>query len=281
MQFLFQLPVQVPVQNFLPLQATRHTRRVYIGGLPASATDASVAAFCSHVMSAVGRNNTGTGEAVVNVYINNEKKFAFVEMRSVEKASNAMALDGIIFEGGPVKVQRPTDYNPIKSTSIGPTQPNPNLNLVVVGLNLGSAAGLEGPDRLFLGGLPYNVSEAQIIELLESLGTLRGFGLVRDGETWYSKGYAFCVYKDSSDADMACAVLNRTQVGGGKILTVRRANQGWNQQLGPKKEWALLLNNRLLSKCPYFKLLPPLLRLFASKMLLVLMNSLMMLIMRR
>jgi len=32
------------------------------------------------------------------VYINHEKKFAFVEMRSVEEASNAMALDGISFE---------------------------------------------------------------------------------------------------------------------------------------------------------------------------------------
>ena len=38
------------------------------------------------------------GDAVVNVYINHEKKFAFVEMRSVEEASNGMALDGIIFE---------------------------------------------------------------------------------------------------------------------------------------------------------------------------------------
>jgi splicing factor U2AF subunit len=32
------------------------------------------------------------------VYINHEKKFAFVEMRTVEEASNAMALDGIVFE---------------------------------------------------------------------------------------------------------------------------------------------------------------------------------------
>lgn len=39
-----------------------------------------------------------SGDAVVNVYINHEKKFAFVEMRTVEEASNAMALDGIVFE---------------------------------------------------------------------------------------------------------------------------------------------------------------------------------------
>lgn len=38
------------------------------------------------------------GDAVVNVYINHEKKFAFVEMRTVEEASNAMSLDGITFE---------------------------------------------------------------------------------------------------------------------------------------------------------------------------------------
>lgn len=84
--------------------------------------------FFSQVMSAIGGNTAGPGteeincyvqylfdmtyldenspcfyfafigDAVVNVYINHEKKFAFVEMRSVEEASNAMALDGIILE---------------------------------------------------------------------------------------------------------------------------------------------------------------------------------------
>jgi splicing factor U2AF subunit len=39
-----------------------------------------------------------TGDAVVDVYIHQEKKFAFVEMRTVEEASNDIALDGIIFE---------------------------------------------------------------------------------------------------------------------------------------------------------------------------------------
>jgi splicing factor U2AF subunit len=44
------------------------------------------------------------GDAVVNVYINHEKKFAFVEMRTVEEASNAMTLDGIIFEANDFKL---------------------------------------------------------------------------------------------------------------------------------------------------------------------------------
>ncbi|KAL8050961.1 hypothetical protein ABFX02_06G114700 [Erythranthe guttata] len=224
---LSMMPVQAMTQ-----QATRHARRVYVGGLPPSANEQTVATFFSHVMSAIGGNTAGPGDAVVNVYINHEKKFAFVEMRSVEEASNAMALDGIIFEGAPVKVRRPSDYNPSLAATLGPSQPNPDLNLAAVGLSPGSSGGLEGPDRIFVGGLPYYFTEAQIRELLESFGPLRGFDLVKDRETGNSKGYAFCVYQDLSVTDIACAALNGIKMGD-KTLTVRRANQGTTQ---PKPE---------------------------------------------
>eukprot|EP00258_Populus_trichocarpa_P041406 XP_024457425.1 splicing factor U2af large subunit A isoform X2 [Populus trichocarpa] len=230
------LPV-MPVQA-MTQQATRHARRVYVGGLPPTANEQSVATFFSQVMAAIGGNTAGPGDAVVNVYINHEKKFAFVEMRSVEEASNAMALDGIIFEGAPVKVRRPSDYNPSLAATLGPSQPNPNLNLSAVGLAPGSAGGLEGPDRIFVGGLPYYFTESQIRELLESFGPLRGFDLVKDRETGNSKGYAFCVYQDLSVTDIACAALNGIKMGD-KTLTVRRANQGTNQPK-PEQENVLL-----------------------------------------
>ncbi|XP_024020631.1 splicing factor U2af large subunit A isoform X3 [Morus notabilis] len=230
------LPV-MPVQA-MTQQATRHARRVYVGGLPPTANEQSVATFFSQVMAAIGGNTAGPGDAVVNVYINHEKKFAFVEMRSVEEASNAMALDGIIFEGAPVKVRRPSDYNPSLAATLGPSLPNPNLNLAAVGLTPGSAGGLEGPDRIFVGGLPYYFTEAQIKELLESFGPLRGFDLVKDRETGNSKGYAFCVYQDLSVTDIACAALNGIKMGD-KTLTVRRANQGANQPK-PEQESVLL-----------------------------------------
>ncbi|XP_025885311.1 splicing factor U2af large subunit A isoform X2 [Solanum lycopersicum] len=227
--------------NMFPLaagQATRHARRVYVGGLPPTANEQSVATFFSHVMYAIGGNTAGPGDAVVNVYINHEKKFAFVEMRSVEEASNAMALDGVIFEGGPVKVRRPSDYNPSLAATLGPSQPSPNLNLAAVGLTPGSSGGLEGPDRIFVGGLPYYFTESQIRELLESFGQLRGFDLVKDRETGNSKGYAFCVYQDVSVTDIACAALNGIKMGD-KTLTVRRANQGTTQP-NPEQESVLL-----------------------------------------
>uniref|UniRef100_A0A804NJZ7 Splicing factor U2af large subunit n=1 Tax=Zea mays TaxID=4577 RepID=A0A804NJZ7_MAIZE len=219
-------------------QATRHARRVYVGGLPPTANEQTVAIFFNGVMAAIGGNTAGPGDAVLNVYINHDKKFAFVEMRSVEEASNAMALDGIMFEGAPVKVRRPTDYNPSLAAALGPSQPNPNLNLAAVGLTPGSAGGLEGPDRIFVGGLPYYFTEAQVRELLESFGPLRGFDLVKDRETGNSKGYAFCVYQDLNVTDIACAALNGIKMGD-KTLTVRRANQGASQPR-PEQESILL-----------------------------------------
>ncbi|XP_037435894.1 splicing factor U2af large subunit A-like isoform X2 [Triticum dicoccoides] len=218
-------------------QATRHARRVYVGGLPPIANEQTVAAFFNQVMAAIGGNTFALGHAVVNVYINHDKKFAFVEMRSVEEASNAMALDGIMFEGAPVKVRRPTDYNPSQAAALGPSQPNPNLNLAAVGLTPGAGGGLEGPDRIFVGGLPYYFTEAQVRELLETFGPLRGFDIVKDKETGNSKGYAFCLYKDVTVTDIACAALNGIQLGD-RTLTVRRANQGAEPR--PEQENILL-----------------------------------------
>ncbi|KAI3946126.1 hypothetical protein MKX01_024882 [Papaver californicum] len=225
-------PATIPnvLPNMLPPPPGMLSLEFYVGGLSPMANVQSVATFFSQVMEAVGGNTAGPGELC--------KKFAFVEMRSVEEASNAMALDGIIFEGAPVKVRRPSDYNPSLATTLGPSQPSQILNLAAVGLSLGSAGVLEGPDRIFVGGLPYYFTEVQIRELLESFGPLRGFDLVKERETGNSKGYAFCVYQDISVTDIACAALNGIQMGD-KNLTVRRANQGTTQPK-PEQENVLL-----------------------------------------
>ncbi|XP_043688691.1 splicing factor U2af large subunit B-like isoform X6 [Telopea speciosissima] len=225
--------IPVPIQA-MTQQATRHARRVYVGGLPPMANEQTIATFFSQVMAAIGGNTAGPGDAVVNVYINHEKKFAFVEMRTVEEASNAMALDGIIFEGVSVRVRRPTDYNPSLAAALGPSHPSPNLNLAAVGLTPGAIGGAEGPDRIFVGGLPYYFTEAQIRELLESFGPLRGFDLVKDRDTGNSKGYGFCVYQDPASTDVACAALNGLKMGD-KTLTVRRATAS-SMQAKPDQE---------------------------------------------
>ncbi|THG05419.1 hypothetical protein TEA_006647 [Camellia sinensis var. sinensis] len=185
-------------------QATRHARRVYVGGLPPLANEQTIATFFSSVMAAIGGNSAGTGDAVVNVYINHEKKFAFVEMRT----------------GVSVRVRRPTDYNPSLAAALGPSQPSPHLNLSAVRLTPGMIGGVEGPDRIFVGGLPYYFTESQIRELLESFGfyiLLEGHSVIKNAVSVIHS------LQDPAATDVACAALNGLKMGD-KTLTVRRAS---------------------------------------------------------
>lgn len=43
-------------------QATRHARRVYVGGLPPTANEPSIATFFSSALAAVGGASAGPGE---------------------------------------------------------------------------------------------------------------------------------------------------------------------------------------------------------------------------
>eukprot|EP01025_Chloroclados_australasicus_P030103 TRINITY_DN30151_c0_g1_i1.p3 TRINITY_DN30151_c0_g1~~TRINITY_DN30151_c0_g1_i1.p3 ORF type:complete len:372 (-),score=76.95 TRINITY_DN30151_c0_g1_i1:706-1779(-) len=212
--------IQPPTQ-----QATRHARRIYVGGLPITATEQSIATFFNHAMAAV-EGTTHTGDCVINVYIDHEKKFAFVEFRTVEECSNAMALDGIMFEGVSVRVRRPHEYNPATASQLGPSVPNPNLKLEAIGLTpgLGNSA-MDANERVFVGGLPYYLTDEQCRELLGAFGALKQFDLVKDRETGNSKGYGFVVYSDASVTDVAISGLNGLKMGD-RVLTVRRATEG-------------------------------------------------------
>jgi splicing factor U2AF subunit len=239
-------------------QATRHARRVYVGGLPPTAREDALAGFLSSALAAVGGTTAGPGPCVVNVYINAEKKFAFVELRTVEECSNATSLDGVMFEGVAVRVRRPADYDAARAAPLGPSLPNPNLNLAAIGLGAAAApaagagagasampAPLAPPvaapplppgalppppaapapppsDRVFVGGLPYHLTDEQCRELLSSFGVIRSFDLIKDRATGESKGYGFVVYDDPSVADAAMAGLHGMRLAD-RNLTVKRA----------------------------------------------------------
>ncbi|KAL4452388.1 hypothetical protein ABPG75_008050 [Micractinium tetrahymenae] len=237
-------------------QATRHARRIYVGGLPPSADENNISTFFSNALAAVGGTTAGPGMCVVNVYVNYEKKFAFVEMRTVEEASNAMALDGIMFEGAQVRIRRPADYNAAAAAPLGPSMPNPNLNLAAIGLDkqpVPLAANLmsqmvappsaqqnpanerDAAERIFVGGLPYYLTEEQCRELLGSFGAIKSFDLIKDRETQQSKGYGFVVYEDPRVTDVACAGLNGMPMGD-RTLTVRRAQEGQRMKEEEKRQ---------------------------------------------
>jgi len=95
-------------------QLTFKARRIYVGNLPNAdppLTDVSLREFFDQAMLAAGLTN-GEGSCVSDVWISAEKQFAFVEVRSIAEAANAMQLDGITLFGTPLRINRPHDYVP-------------------------------------------------------------------------------------------------------------------------------------------------------------------------
>lgn len=77
---------------------------------------------------------------------------------------------------------------------------------------------------MFVGGLPYDLGEEDIKELLMAFGPLKSFHLPKEPSSNLSKGYAFCEYVDPATTNIACEGLNNLPIGD-KVLTVRVATQ--------------------------------------------------------
>ncbi|KAF8065196.1 hypothetical protein FPV67DRAFT_1584071 [Lyophyllum atratum] len=67
---------------------------------------------------------------------------------------------------------------------------------------------------VFVGNVPYNMGEDQLIDVFKSVGQVVGFRLVFDRETGKPRGYGFCEFADHETAASAVRNLNNTDVGG-------------------------------------------------------------------
>ncbi|KAF5384294.1 hypothetical protein D9615_003306 [Tricholomella constricta] len=67
---------------------------------------------------------------------------------------------------------------------------------------------------VFVGNVPYNMGEDQLIDVFKSVGQVIGFRLVFDRETGKPRGYGFCEFADHETAASAVRNLNNTDVGG-------------------------------------------------------------------
>uniref|UniRef100_W5MY30 Splicing factor U2AF subunit n=1 Tax=Lepisosteus oculatus TaxID=7918 RepID=W5MY30_LEPOC len=205
-------PTQVPIVGS---QMTRQARRLYVGNIPFGVTEEAMADFFNAQMRLAGLSQAPSNP-VLAVQINQDKNFAFLEFRSVDETTQAMAFDGIIFQGQSLKIRRPHDYRPLPGISEQPSFHVPGVVSTVVP---------DSPHKLFIGGLPNYLNDDQVKELLTSFGPLKAFNLVKDSATSLSKGYAFCEYVDVSVTDQAVAGLNGMQLGDKKLI-VQRASVG-------------------------------------------------------
>lgn len=106
---------------------------------PSSSPQESMAEFFNAQMRLAGLSQAPSNP-VLAVQINQDKNFAFLEVcpsavpapsqrlqllfvfqfRSVDETTQAMAFDGIIFQGQSLKIRRPHDYRPLPGISEQP-----------------------------------------------------------------------------------------------------------------------------------------------------------------
>jgi len=157
------------------------------------------------------------GEIVLSVYLNLEKKFGFVEFRSVDEATAALSLDGIDFRGLTLKMRRPNDYIP----PVGGTPGGSTINLASQ-LGVVSSQVPDGPNKVFCGGLPNALNEEDVKELISVHGPLKAFHLVKENGSMTNKGFCFWEYIDPTVTVDAVEALNGIRIGP-RTLTVRRS----------------------------------------------------------
>ncbi|KAJ3731843.1 hypothetical protein DFJ43DRAFT_1077752 [Lentinula guzmanii] len=215
------LPPPMPVQTFgMGIGAnpnlSRQSRRLYIGSITPEVNEQNLAEFFNQKMAEMNIGTSTPGPPVLAVQCNYEKNYAFVEFRSAEDATSAMAFDGIIFINGPLKIRRPKDYGGAEIPAAAPVVHVPG----VVSTNVPDSI-----NKVFVGGLPTYLSEENVMELLKSFGELKAFNLVRENGNGASKGFAFFEYVDVSVTDTAIQALNGMELGD-RYLVVQRASVG-------------------------------------------------------
>jgi len=76
--------------------------------------------------------------------------------------------------------------------------------------------------KLYVGGLPYSVTEGKLQDLFAAHGTVESANVISDKFTGQSRGFGFVEMSSSGEAQKAIESLNGTQLDG-RTLTVNEA----------------------------------------------------------
>jgi cold-inducible RNA-binding protein len=71
--------------------------------------------------------------------------------------------------------------------------------------------------KLFVGGLPYSVTDDELQELFAPFGTVASAKVIIDRETNRSKGFGFVEFENDDEAKAAIDGLHDSDMGGRKI----------------------------------------------------------------
>jgi RNA recognition motif-containing protein len=77
-------------------------------------------------------------------------------------------------------------------------------------------------NKLYVGGLPYSVTEGRLQELFGTHGTVQSANVISDKFTGQSRGFGFVEMSSGEEAQSAISALNGTQCDG-RTLVVNEA----------------------------------------------------------
>ena len=78
--------------------------------------------------------------------------------------------------------------------------------------------------RLYVGGLPYQTTEQDLIDLFQQVGHVTEASVITDRDTGRSKGFGFVEMSDDQEARTAIERLNGTTIGD-RPITVNEARE--------------------------------------------------------
>ena len=78
--------------------------------------------------------------------------------------------------------------------------------------------------RLYVGGLPYQTTEEDLISLFQQIGNVATATIIIDRATGRSKGFGFVEMGDTQEAQDAISRLNGTTLGN-RTITVNEAQE--------------------------------------------------------
>ena len=96
-------------------------------------------------------------------------------------------------------------------------------------------------NKLYVGGLPYSVTEEKLHEIFSTHGTVDSANVIADKFTGQSRGFGFVEMSSSSEAQKAIESLNGTQLDGRTLIVneakplARRDNGGGRD--GGRSRW--------------------------------------------
>ena len=98
--------------------------------------------------------------------------------------------------------------------------------------------------KLYVGGLPYSVTEGRLQEIFSAHGTVESASVIADKFTGQSRGFGFVEMSSGSEAQQAISSLNGTQLDGrtltvneAKPMTRRNDSAGRGNRSGGRNRW--------------------------------------------